>query len=138
MSDEMVVEAIRAALAINPVMDATPVNQVTEANPAVVERFQQAMQAADVSPAQLVPPPVEGLPIPFAGRVEQAFKTAQDCNQGIMQRIHTLSDKSSGTLTMAELMELQYKVANLSFQQELVTKVIDRASQAVQTLIKNQ
>jgi type III secretion system YscI/HrpB-like protein len=29
-------------------------------------------------------------------------------------------------------------VANLSFQQEVVAKVADKASQAVQTLIKNQ
>lgn len=138
MSEEMLVEAIRASLATNPVMDMAAVNQTAAANPALVERFQQAMQAADVSPAQLVPPPVEGLPIPFAGRVEEAFQAARHTNQSIMQKIHSLSNKSSGTLTMAELMELQYEVANLSFQQELVTKVIDRASQAVQTLIKNQ
>ena len=37
-----------------------------------------------------------------------------------------------------ELVELQYEVMNLSFQQEVVTKVADKASTAIQTLIKNQ
>ena len=38
----------------------------------------------------------------------------------------------------AEMVELQYEVMNLSFQQEVVTKVADKSSNAVQTLIKNQ
>ena len=37
-----------------------------------------------------------------------------------------------------ELLELQYEVMNLSFQQEVVTKVADKSSSAIQTLIKNQ
>jgi type III secretion system YscI/HrpB-like protein len=38
----------------------------------------------------------------------------------------------------AELVELQYEVMNLSFQQEVVAKVADKTSNAVQTLVKNQ
>ena len=38
----------------------------------------------------------------------------------------------------AELVELQYEVMNLSFQQEVVAKVADKTSSAVQTLVKNQ
>ena len=36
------------------------------------------------------------------------------------------------------MLELQYEVMNLSFQQDVVTKIADKASNAVQTLIKNQ
>ena len=38
----------------------------------------------------------------------------------------------------AELVELQYEVMNLSFQQEVVAKVADKTSNAIQTLVKNQ
>ena len=37
-----------------------------------------------------------------------------------------------------EMVELQYEVMNLAFQQEVVTKVADKASTAIQTLVKNQ
>ena len=37
-----------------------------------------------------------------------------------------------------ELTELQYEVHNLAFQQEVVAKVADKSSNAIQTLIKNQ
>ena len=37
-----------------------------------------------------------------------------------------------------DLVELQYEVMNLSFQQEVVTKVADKSSNAIQTLVKNQ
>jgi type III secretion system YscI/HrpB-like protein len=36
------------------------------------------------------------------------------------------------------LVELQYEVMNLSFQQEVVTKVADKSANAIQTLVKNQ
>ena len=42
------------------------------------------------------------------------------------------------SLSIAEMSELQYEVANLSFQQEVVAKVADKASNAIQTLVKNQ
>ena len=38
----------------------------------------------------------------------------------------------------ANLQQLQYEVMNLSFQQEGVTKVADKSSNAIQTLVKNQ
>jgi hypothetical protein len=41
-------------------------------------------------------------------------------------------------LSGPEMIELQYEVANLAFQQEVVTKVADKSSNAIQTLIKNQ
>ena len=41
-------------------------------------------------------------------------------------------------LSAPELVELQYEVMNLAFQQEVVTKVADKSSNAIQTLIKNQ
>ena len=36
-----------------------------------------------------------------------------------------------------ELSTLQYEVANLSFQQEIVTNIAKKASDAVSTLVKN-
>ena len=37
-----------------------------------------------------------------------------------------------------DMLELQYEVINLSFQQQVVTKVAEKSSTAVQTLVKNQ
>jgi len=139
MTNEMIIEAVRSAMAVQPVMQPIRLEATTvAADPAVVAKFEEAMRTADVSPAQLVPPAEKVHDIPFAGRAEAAFMAAQDNNQGIMSRIHALSAEGGRTLTMPELMELQYEVANLSFQQDLVTKVIDRASTAIQTLVKNQ
>ena len=45
---------------------------------------------------------------------------------------------SASSLSGPEMIELQYEVANLAFQQEVVTKVADKSSNAIQTLIKNQ
>ena len=40
--------------------------------------------------------------------------------------------------SLGEMVELQYEVMNLAFQQEVVTKVADKSSNAIQTLVKNQ
>ena len=37
-----------------------------------------------------------------------------------------------------EMLELQYEVMNLSFQQQVVTKVAEKSATAIQTLVKNQ
>ena len=58
---------------------------------------------------------------------------------GILHRIRALSqlERMHGP-SARDLVELQYEVANLAFQQEVVTKVADKSSNAIQTLVKNQ
>ena len=59
--------------------------------------------------------------------------------QGILHRIRALCDlKETHSPSAGNLIELQYEVMNLAFQQEVVTKVADKSSNAIQTLIKNQ
>ena len=56
----------------------------------------------------------------------------------MLHRVHALTSLSrSHALSAAELSELQYEVANLSFQQEIVTNIAKKASDAVSTLVKN-
>ena len=77
--------------------------------------------------------------IPFASQVSAAWQSAQANNQGMLHRIRALAElQGRHSLSAAEMVELQYEVMNLSFQQEVVTKVADKTSTAVQTLIKNQ
>lgn len=126
MTEAMMVEAIKAASAgatqLDPASGAQNVAAV--ANPASVARFQAAMGAD---------------PIPFASEVAASWRSAQVNNQGILHRIRALSElKSSGNVAARELVELQYEVMNLAFQQEVVTKVADKSSNAIQTLVKNQ
>ena len=78
-------------------------------------------------------------PIPFASEASAAWRSAHANNQGILHRIRALSEL--GRLhgpSAGELVELQYEVMNLAFQQEVVAKVADKSSNAVQTLVKNQ
>ena len=77
--------------------------------------------------------------IPFASQASAAWRTAQQNHQGLLHRIRALSEmQGTHSLSAPELVELQYDVMNLSFQQEVVTKIADKSSNAVQTLIKNQ
>ena len=120
MTEVMAVEAIRG-MGMNT-MQMDDVAQV--ANPEAVERFQDAMEAD---------------PIPFADGLSSVWHVAQDNHQEMLHRIKALSElRGERALSVAEMSELQYEVANLSFQQEVVAKVADKASQAIQTLIKNQ
>jgi len=120
------VEAVRAAggsqlAATDPaaIGAATPA-----ADPASVARFNAAMEVT---------------PIPFASEASAAWSSAQANNQGILHRIRALTElnKMHGP-SARDLVELQYEVMNLSFQQEVVTKVADKSSNAIQTLVKNQ
>ena len=129
MTESMIVEAVRAAGGSQAVATQAPAVAKT-ADPAVVERFQAAMGAQGAAAVD---------PVPFASEVSAAWRSAQVNNQGILHRIRALSQlgrmhgPSSG-----ELVELQYEVMNLAFQQEVVTKVADKSSNAIQTLVKNQ
>ena len=132
MTESMIVEAVRAAGGAQ--MSATDPGAVNAsapvADPSAVSRFNAAMGVQGTTEVD---------PIPFASEVSAAWRSAQVNNQGILHRIRALSQlgrmhgPSSG-----ELVELQYEVMNLSFQQEVVTKVADKTSNAIQTLVKNQ
>ena len=112
MTEAMIVEAVRAAGGLQSLDSAYP---SAASAPAAVD------------------------PIPFASEASAAWRSAQVNNQGILHRIRALSqlEKMHGP-SSAELVELQYEVMNLAFQQEVVTKVADKSSNAIQTLIKNQ
>ena len=132
MTEAMIVEAVRAAgTATNQVQPAAAA--APGADPAAVSRFEAAMGAGGVQPAQAADP------IPFASEASAAWRSAQANNQGILHRIRALSqlERMHGPAA-GELVELQYEVMNLAFQQEVVTKVADKSSNAIQTLVKNQ
>ena len=126
MTDQMIVEAVRAAQ-VSPRM-VEPTGAVAPvADPDTVARFAQAM----------APEQVED--VPFADKVSASWRSAMDNHQGIVHRIKALTELSGRhSLSAAELTELQYEVHNLAFQQEVVAKVADKSSNAIQTLIKNQ
>jgi len=134
MTEEMIVEAVRAAGGLQPSAAADPAGESSPvsaaADPASVAKFQAAMGAGEAYAAD---------PIPFASEASAAWRSAQANNQGILHRIRALSqlEKMHGP-SAAELVELQYEVMNLAFQQEVVAKVADKSSNAIQTLVKNQ
>ena len=130
MNEAMIVEAVRAAKPATDVAPQAPNAPQAVANPSAVARFEAAMG---------VDGPREADPIPFASEATAVWRSAQINNQGILHRIHALSEMSAThSLSAPEMIELQYEVMNLSFQQEVVTKVADKSSNAIQTLIKNQ
>ena len=128
MTDSMIVEAIRAAggpTSASAAADSNAVGAVSAAaDPAAVARFNNAMETT---------------PVPLASEVSAVWRSAQENHQGILHRIRALSQMDRpGTVAVGDLVELQYEVMNLAFQQEVVTKVADKASTAIQTLVKNQ
>ena len=129
MNEAMIVEAIQAAKPATDVAMQAPTAPQAVANPSAVSRFQAAMGIDGTQEAD---------PIPFASEATAAWRSAQVNNQGILHRIRALSEMSASSLSGPEMIELQYEVANLAFQQEVVTKVADKSSNAIQTLIKNQ
>ena len=132
MNEGMIVEAIRS-VRMSPGQEATAMGNGGPVNsPAAVERFQAAMAAGDVAA------PTQVQAVPFANEVSAVWRNAQVDHQDMLHRIRALSELGQhGTNAMA-LLELQYEVANLAFQQEVVAKVADKSSNTVQTLIKNQ
>lgn len=130
MTETMIIEALNSVQRVNLDPTQTMVSQSTAPDPIALEKFQAAMAT---------PPTTAPTEIPFADPVARSWQMAHDNNQGIIHRMRALSELSAErALSAPELLELQYEVANLSFQQDVVAKVADKASQAVQTLIKNQ
>ena len=132
MTESMIIEAVRAASGpqLAAAAPATETAALHAADPAAVARFQAAMGVQDVNGPD---------PIPFASEASAAWRSAQENRQGILHRIRALSqlDRLHGP-SSRNLVELQYEVMNLSFQQEVVAKVADKSSNAIQTLVKNQ
>ena len=125
MTDQMIVEAVSMAQ-MSPHVPG-PGSVAPVADSATVARFAQAM----------APEQVEA--VPFAGMVCASWRSAQDDHQGILHRIKALAELGERhSPSVAELAELQYEVHNLAFQQEVVAKVADKSSSAIQTLVKNQ
>ena len=134
--EPLAVEAIRASQSATAAQTAgspdglAPSSPVAPPSASAVSKFQAAM-AADA--------PQGASAVPFASQLSAAWRSAQANNQGMLHRIRALSElQGQHSLSAAELVELQYEVMNLSFQQEVVTKIADKSSTAVQTLIKNQ
>ena len=132
MTESMIVEAVRAAGGPQrAAADPGAVNaSVSVADPSAVNRFNAAMGVQGSTEVD---------PVPFASEVSAAWQSARANNQGILHRIRALSElgRMHGPAA-GDLVELQYEVANLAFQQEVVTKVADKTSNAIQTLVKNQ
>ena len=133
MTESMIVEAVRAAGTAPSQMTAAvgaPGTAMPVADPAAVSRFQAAMGAAGPQPVTAADP------IPFASEAAAAWRSAQANNQGILHRIRALSAMNGQhNVAAQEMLELQYEVMNLSFQESVVSKVADKASNAIQTLI---
>ena len=139
--ETLAVEAIRASQSATSAQAAAvrrtaDLSAVSAPDPAAVAKFEAAMAAnAPASVSRIADPSA----VPFASQVSAAWRSAQANNQGLLHRIRALSElRGQHSLSTAEMVELQYDVMSLSFQQEVVTKVADKASTAVQTLIKNQ
>ncbi len=134
MSESMIVEAIRAAGAPKTAGFAQGAQGVAgAADPQAVERFQAAMAVEGVAGVDKTGA------VPFASEISAAWQSAKINNQGLLHRIRALTEmRNEHSVAAAEMVELQYNVMNLTFQQEVVTKISDKASNAIQTLIKNQ
>ena len=130
--ETLAVEAIRASQSATASQTGGAAAAGPSALPSAsaVSKFQAAM-AADA--------PQGVSEIPFASQISAVWRSAQANNQGMVHRIRALSElQGRHSLSAPEMVELQYEVMNLSFQQEVVTKIADKSSNAVQTLIKNQ
>lgn len=124
MTETMIVEAVKAAGTSPQMMQPQAAQAV--ADPSVVAQFQNAMG-------------VDGaVPVPLASQIAETWGAAQANHQGILHRIKALTElRGLRGPSAAEMAELQYEVANLSFQQEVVANVARKASDAVSTLVKN-
>ena len=129
--ETLAVEAIRASQSATAAQTgAQAAGPSAPPSASAVSKFQAAM-AADA--------PQGVSEIPFASQISAVWRSAQANNQGMVHRIRALSElQGRHSLSAPEMVELQYEVMNLSFQQEVVTKIADKTSTAVQTLIKNQ
>ena len=117
--------------------DPVQMSGVRAADPAAVARFQELM-SEPVTVNCVDGAGMTEMRVPFAERLEASFAAQQVEYQRRMQGIGAmLSPTKAGMLTQVEMIRLQHEVQALSFQQNVVSKVIESVSQAIQTLIKN-
>ena len=138
MTETMIVEAVRAAGGVASPQSAADAAAAASAvaDPSAVARFEAAMGASAVGGVSSVQ---AADPVPFANELAASWRSAQANNQGILHRIRALTElRAQHSPSAPEMVELQFEVANLAFQQEVVTKVADKSSNAIQTLVKNQ
>ena len=139
MTETLPVEAVKA-VQTEVTRNVTAVQETTAprpvASPDAVDRFQAAMGLNAPAPAEGIRH-IDG--IPLANEVAATWRSAQINHQGLLHRIKALTEMSAQDgYSLGQLTELQYEVATLAFQQEVVTKVAEKSSNAIQTLIKNQ
>ena len=127
MTEAMIVEAVRAAGGGNALNVAQAANAAQAAiDPQAVAAFEQAMGAEAATP------------VPMASQIAETWRSAQDGQQGILSRMSSLADLAQfERASAAQLTRLQYEVANFSFQQEIVTNIAKKATDAISTLVKN-
>ena len=124
MTEAMIVEAVRAAGAVQGIQNAQAVAPAMD--PQAVQRFQAAM--APQAPTD----------IPFVAQVAETFTAVQNSHQAHMHRVEALSRFSSvHPFSSRDLFELHYEISSLLFQQDIVSNVAKKASDAVTTLIRN-
>ena len=122
MTEALAVEAVKASGAVNAVAMPT----ATAVDPAAVAAFDQAMAAEAPTP------------IPFIEQLGAAWKSAQLNNQEHIRRMSKLSELSQRkALSVGELTALQYELQTMNFQTEVTTIVAKKASDMIQTLVKN-
>ena len=127
MVETMAVEAVRAVGAPQSVAYLNGLSDVRRvADPEAVAEFQRAMgpDAADS--------------VPFASQVAEAWREAQDVRRGMLSKIESLvASGSSEGPSMRQMMRLQYEMINLNFQQEIVSDIAKKGSDAIETLVRN-
>lgn len=124
MTEAMIVEAVRAAGGAAGVGAAQALPQV--ADPQAVEAFARAMGTEAATP------------VPMASEIAETWRAAQTNQQGMLHRMTALSGLAQMEgASVAQLTQLQYEVANFAFQQEIVTNIAKKATDAVTTLVKN-
>ena len=136
--DAIQIETIRACMTAARISDApVALSGVPVADPAAVARFQELMREP-VTVNRVDGAGVAEMRVPFAERLEASFAAQQAEYQQKMRGLGAvLNPARGGMLSQAEMIRLQYEVQSLSFQQNVVSKVIESVSQAIQTLIKN-
>ena len=127
MVETMAVEAVRAVGAPQSVAYLNGLSDVRRvADPEAVAEFQRAMglDAAD--------------PVPFVSQVAEAWREAQDVRRGMLSKIESLvASGSSEGPSMRQMMSLQYEMINLNFQQEIVSDIAKKGSDAIEALVRN-
>lgn len=127
MTEAIAVEAVRASGAVG---GAAPYAAgPAQIDPAAVTAFDDAMATGFAGAPT---------PIPFVEQIGKAWKATQIGFQDHLQRVTKLEELAQRkSLSVAELTAAQYEMQTMNFQLEVTTIVAKKASDMVQTLVKN-